>query len=191
MKYKINRHCNHKTTNQHGAAHFSFNRRNWSLNPVSLTRRQQQAAPYTSCHLSSFFCLRPLALSLVWACIRSCELCISCSIGKVTLSQLTLKVPSPAGIREQRVLAPLGHVAMVIAVVHSLRGVVSSQVVRRWVLGGTGVAPLAQGLLSAIWAVDVVADHPWLACLGHSHVEDPGVVLRAARGRANLMCTGL
>lgn len=79
---------------------------------------------------------------------------------------------------------------MVIAVVHSLRGVVSSQVVRRWILGGTGPAPLAQGLLSTVGAVDVMADDPWLASLGHGHVEYPGVVLGATGGRANLMCTG-
>lgn len=86
---------------------------------------------------------------------------------------------------------------MVIAVVHSLRGVVSGQVVRRGILGGTGAAPLAQGLLGAVWAVDVVADHPRLAGLSHGHVEDPGVVLGArevlgaTRGRANLVSTGL
>lgn len=66
---------------------------------------------------------------------------------------------------------------MVIAVVHSLCGVVSSQVVRRGILGGTRAAPLTEGLLGAVGAVDVVADHPGLARLGHGHVEHPGVVL--------------
>lgn len=86
---------------------------------------------------------------------------------------------------------------MVIAVVHSLRGVVSGQVVRRGILSGTRATPLAQRLLSAVGAVDVVAYHPWLAGLAHGHVEDPSVVLRAgemlgtARRRANVMCTGL
>lgn len=86
---------------------------------------------------------------------------------------------------------------MVIAVVHSLCGVVSGQMVRRGVLGGTGAAPLAQRLLGAVGAVDVVADDPWLAGLGHGHVEDPCVVLRAREvlgttgGRARLMRTGL
>lgn len=80
--------------------------------------------------------------------------------------------PSPARIREQRVLAPLRHIA-VVAVVHGLRGVVGGQVVGWGVLGGAGAAPLAQWLLGAIRAVDVVADDPRLAC----HVEDPGVVL--------------
>lgn len=80
--------------------------------------------------------------------------------------------PSPARIREQRVLAPLRHVA-VVAVVHGLRSVVGGQVVGRGVLGGAGAAPLAQRLLCAVWAVDVVADDARLAC----HVEDPGVVL--------------
>lgn len=83
---------------------------------------------------------------------------------------------------------------MVIAMVHSLRGVVSGQVMRRGgVLGRAGPAPLAEGLLGGVGAVDVVADHPRLAGLGHGHVEDPAVVLgggvglRAAGRRADLM----
>lgn len=86
---------------------------------------------------------------------------------------------------------------MVIAMVHSLRGVVSGQVVRRGVLSGTRPTPLAQRLLSTVGAVDGVAYYPWLARLGHGHVEDPSVVLRAgemlgaARGSSNLMRTGL
>lgn len=87
---------------------------------------------------------------------------------------------------------------MVIAVVHSLRGVVSGQVVRRGVLGRTGAAPLAQGLLGAVRAVDVVADDARLAGLGHGHVQDPRVVLggrevlgAARRGRAHLVRAGL
>lgn len=94
-------------------------------------------------------------------------------------------------------MAPLSHVAMVIAVVNSLRGVVSGQVVRGWVLGRTGAAPLTQRLLGAVGAVDVVADDPWFASLGHCHVEDTGVVLRAGEvlratgGRADLMRTRL
>lgn len=80
---------------------------------------------------------------------------------------------SPARVREQRVLAPLGHVAVVIAVmVHSLSGVVGGQVVGRWVLGGARPAPLAQRLLSTVWAVDVVANYSWLGGRGHGHVED-------------------
>lgn len=66
---------------------------------------------------------------------------------------------------------------MVIAVMHGLRGVVGGQVVRGGILGGPGAAPLAQGLLRTVRAVDVVADHPRLPGLGHGHVEDPGVVL--------------
>lgn len=106
-----------------------------------------------------------------------------------------MEIPSPARIREQRVLAPLGHVAMVIAVMHSLRGVVSGQMMRRGILGRTWAAPLAQGLLGAVGVVDVVTDDPWLAGLGHRHVEHPCVVLGAREvlgataGRANL--TGL
>ena len=87
---------------------------------------------------------------------------------------------------------------MVIAVVHSLRGVVGGQVVRRWVLSGAGAAPLAQGLLGAVGAVDVVANDPGLARLGHGHVEDPlGVVLGGreglgpAGGGPDLLCAGL
>lgn len=82
---------------------------------------------------------------------------------------------------------------MVIAVVHSLCGVVSSQVVGRGILGRTRAAPLTQGLLCAVGAVDVVADHTRLPGLGHGHVEHPGVVLGAgevlgpAGGRADLM----
>lgn len=86
---------------------------------------------------------------------------------------------SPAGVREQRVLAPLSHIAMVIAMMHSLRGVVMGQMVRRGVLGRSRTAPLAQGLLSAVGAINVVADHPRLTGLGHGHVEDPRVVLGA------------
>lgn len=116
---------------------------------------------------------------------------------KVTLSQRTQTIPSPARVREQWVLAPLGHVAMVIAVVHSLRGVVSGQVVRRGILSRSRATPLAQRLLGAVGAVDVVAYNPWLAGLRHGHVEDPCVVLRAgemlgaACGRANLMRAAL
>lgn len=98
-------------------------------------------------------------------------------MGKIIFSQLERKSHSPAGVREQRVLAPVGHVAMVIAVMHSLCGVVSGQVVRGGVLGGAGAAPLAQGLLGAVGAVDVVADHPGLPRRGHAHVEHPRVVL--------------
>lgn len=86
---------------------------------------------------------------------------------------------------------------MVIAVVHGLRGVVGGQVMRGGVLGRTGAAPLGEGLLGAVRAVNVVADHPRLAGLGHGHVEDPGVVLGAGEGlgaasrRARLMRAGL
>ena len=204
MKYKINRFVD-KTIIQHGVAHFGSSQ---SLNPAGLSRRQRQAAPFTSPHLSVFLLLSQASgpqpcLDMHshrcehWTSILARWRRSSSSIGKVTLSQLSLKIPSPAGVREQRVLAPLGHIAMVITVVHSLRGVVSGQVVRRGVLGRTGSAPLAQGLLGAVRAVDVVADHARLASLGHGHVQDPGVVLwgrevlGAARGRAHLMCAGL
>lgn len=108
-----------------------------------------------------------------------------------------MSVSSPARVREQRVLAPLRHVAVVIAVVHGLRGVVGGEVVRRRVLSGTGAAPLAQRLLGAVRAVDVVSDHAGLAGLGHGHVEDAGVVLRSgevlrpARRRSDLVCARL
>lgn len=59
---------------------------------------------------------------------------------------------------------------MVIAVVHSLCGVVSGQMVGRGVLGGTRATPLTQGLLSAVGAVDVVADHTRLSSLSHGHI---------------------
>lgn len=86
---------------------------------------------------------------------------------------------------------------MVIAVVHSLRGVVSSQVVRRRILCRTGAAPLAQRLLCAVRAVDVVADHSRFASLGHGHIENPSVVLgtREVLGgavwKSSLVCAGL
>lgn len=117
--------------------------------------------------------------------------------GKVTLSLFPLKIPSPAGVGEQRVLAPLGHVAMVISMVNSLRGVVAGQVVRGRILGRTGAAPLAQRLLGAVRAIDVVAYHPGFAGLSHGHVENArvvlwaGVLLRATRGRADVMSASL
>ena len=86
---------------------------------------------------------------------------------------------------------------MVIAMVHSLRGVVSSQMVRRGILCRTGPTPLAQGLLCTVGAVNVVAYDPWLAGLGHGHVEHPGVVLvarevlGAAVGGTSLVCSRL
>lgn len=84
------------------------------------------------------------------------------------------EIVSPARVGEEWVLAPLSHIAMVISVVHSRGTVVSGQVVRGRVLGMAGAAPLTQGLLCAVRAVDVVAEDPWLACLGH--VEHPCVV---------------
>lgn len=60
-----------------------------------------------------------------------------------------------------------------VAVVHGLCGVVGGQVVWRRVLGGAWAAPLAQRLLRAVRAVEVVADDAGLA----GHVEDRGVVL--------------
>lgn len=78
---------------------------------------------------------------------------------------------------------------------HSLRGIVGGQRVRRGILGRTGTAPLAQVLLGAVGVVDVVTNNPRLAGLGHGHVEHPCVVLGtrevlgATVGRTNL--TGL
>lgn len=85
------------------------------------------------------------------------------------------EIVSPARVGEEWVLAPLSHIAMVISVVHSRGTVVRGQVVRRRVLDGVGAAPLAQGLLGTVRGVNVVAEDPWLACLGH--VEHPCVVL--------------
>ncbi|TNN69005.1 hypothetical protein EYF80_020708 [Liparis tanakae] len=91
--------------------------------------------------------------------------------------------PAKVRVGEQRVLAPLGHVAVVIAVVvHGLRGVVGGQVMRRRVLRRAGAAPLGEGLLGAVRAVDVVADHARLAGLGRAHVEGPAVVLGPGEG---------
>lgn len=86
---------------------------------------------------------------------------------------------------------------MVIAVVHSLCGVVGGQVMRRRILGRAVAAPLAQGLLGAVGGVDVVAQDARLAGLSHGHVEHPSVVLvarkrlGAAGGRSDLMGVGL
>lgn len=99
---------------------------------------------------------------------------------------------SPAGVGEQRVLAPLGHVAVVIAVVHGLGGVVRRQVVvvvvvvgrrLRRVLGRRLAAPLAQRLLGAVGCVDVVSDDAGFS----AHVEDAAVVLGAAVGQAQVV----
>lgn len=86
--------------------------------------------------------------------------------------------PSPAGIGEQWVLTPLSHVAVVVAMVHSLWSVVGGQRVVWRVLSRSGSAPLAhQGLLCTVRAVNVVAEDPRLAGLGHGHVEHAAVVL--------------
>lgn len=71
---------------------------------------------------------------------------------------------------------------MVIAMVHRLRGVVSGQRVRRGILCRSRPAPLAQRLFRAIGAVNVVADDPRLAGLGHGHVQHSAVVLGARQG---------
>lgn len=87
-------------------------------------------------------------------------------------------VRSPARVREQRVLTPLRHVAMVITMVHGLCGVVGGQVVGRRVLGSARPAPLSQWLLGSVRAIDVVTDNAWLGGRGHGHVKDAIVVLR-------------
>lgn len=111
------------------------------------------------------------ALSRVWTCTPRHESTAS--------SRVSTLLASPAGIREQWVLTPLCHIAMVIAVVHSLWAVVSSQMGRRGILSWSGAAPLAERLLWTVGAVNVVSNHPWLAGLAHSHVEHPSIILRA------------
>lgn len=71
---------------------------------------------------------------------------------------------------------------MVIAMMHRLRGVVGGQRMRRGILCRSWPAPLAQRLFRAVGAVNVVADDPWLAGLGHGHVQNSAVVLGAWQG---------
>lgn len=114
-------------------------------------------------------------------------------VGLASSSSHRVSASSPAGVGEQRVLAPLGHVAVVIAVVHGLGGVVRRQVVvvvvgRRLVrvvrvLGRRLAAPLAQRLLGAVGCVDVVSDAAGFS----AHVEDAAVVLGAAVGQAQVV----
>lgn len=121
-----------------------------------------------------------------------------------SLSKSCPLVCSPAGIGEEWVLAPVAHVAVVIAVMDGLSAVVRGQVVvvgvmvgwwwRRWwgVLSRPSPAgPLAQGLLRAIRGVQRVPQHGRLG-LSHSHVQDPRVVLACGRGmRGAVGKTGL
>lgn len=109
-----------------------------------------------------------------------------------TLSLLFLRshfsIGSPTRIWEEWVLAPVGHVGMMVAMMmHGLGAVVGRQVVVMvrvwWVLGRAGSAPLAQRLVGCIGGVEcMMAQHSWLRSLCYRYVQDAGVVLDAGHG---------
>lgn len=110
----------------------------------------------------------------------------------IVLKSMSLYLGLPAGVREEGVLAPVSHVAMVIPMVHALCAVLWVEVVggvtRGPILAVGWSIPLPEPLLGGVGIVEVADDSRFGGWWRHGHVEHSCVVLgcvcQRQRGRA-------